>query len=95
MERCNRSVFEILRKLKVAEGTDKWWCLMPQVERVMNGQYHQGLEMKPFEAFYGSMRIHHQLRMRRNKQMEKQNEQRRMVVEPLEMSADESFSVRA
>lgn len=82
VERCNRSILENLRKVELAEGNDRWWHLVQQVERVMNGRYHQALGMTPYEAFYGTMQVHKNLVMRRGKQMEKQNGTRRMVVEP-------------
>lgn len=51
IERCNRIVLETLRKLKLADRTDKWLRLVTQVERVIKGSFHRASGRTPFEAF--------------------------------------------
>lgn len=81
VERCNRSVLETLRKLKMASKTERWWILIDQVERVMNGSFHKALGRTPFEAFYGTVQVHRQLVTKRREDMRKRNEGRREVVQ--------------
>lgn len=47
VERCNRSVLEALRKIKLVGNTERWWNVLLQMEKVLNGQYHQALGMAP------------------------------------------------
>lgn len=85
MERCNQSVLDTLRKIKLAENVDRRWMLVTQVERVINGRYHQARRMTPYEAFHGSMQVHRQLVNWQSRLMKLQNEGRRVVVEPLKL----------
>lgn len=86
-------ILEVLRKLKTFENTDRWWTLLQQVERVLNGRYHHTLSMTPFEAFNGTMHIHRQLVQRREKRQRERNEGKRMRGEEAEFNSRDKVLV--